>query len=989
MVKAAYTFPSGWLMSVELLTFVTFMSLICDFKTVKCAAVSSRGFTGPDKLYHSYNSESKVSALDDTVQRDETIDVPISPTAMSLGSENLIVSEEQHPVPDVNRGTADRNKESASAMRQSDLRRTLPYLFYTISALTHGVTHQLEQSATSDQRSIKEEVTSAGATVTKRKDQAEENVSKLESRSQTVPRKALKVTSVHPEKSELSSSIHNEKWPFSDSENISFSNSSAFANVTEMYERWAIPVLKEEESNERSEIPFSSNRLISNIRSNKSSFVDSGSHQAQVNESSNGKSDVERLIKVINNRDSTQNEWSPQRELSRNSNASSEMNDGIITTVNANDLVINTTANSNARESVMNLALAASGSDEELDALSSSVNKNGAGRETSDGFVEKVNETHLDVDNSSSITEQIFGVLKSTQLVELNDSAVFSEDQRSDSENHSTRFAENGVDETGGVVKGGSDITVLNADAGDSVGCELVGGERSGSLVETCGVYSDGNTRGDEVGKTTDLVPSSNIDSNAVSSNSSHELVYDGTLKIRVPQSVTVSSDRNVGPNVTGTAGFKKDVRPDSTSVVEYGSVNSSRIPGEKIDRLRVLKTRETEIKRLYSDKLSELALGHEQSSSGYAKRLMSNKTKYGNAQQRYFANNDSTKDVENLSVGTSFLLPHSVDGNDTLQSSGNDVTHASHNAGAGVSNGASVTYFENKELDLTENASPEVSALTSKLFTDRVNDEGTEYVHDRSENVTLIADVFSTSAEIQNYTTNHDMQQTSTVPVSDKTSLQVTEYYNSSKVTYEVVPIREISDITSEFNFEVNVTSSPYNANFPTSNFHDKDEGIWTSLTPVLSTPESPVGVSVSNITGTPVPDVPSVSLGNGSASDGEPGWPVKLSAEVAGDVILGGLMMVHERQDNTTCGPIMPQGGIQALETMLYTLDVLNRDPKMIPNVTIGAHILDDCDKDTYGLEMAVDFIKGRENRLCFYDSLVICGKSDVRFLLCAIGN
>jgi hypothetical protein len=32
------------------------------------------------------------------------------------------------------------------------------------------------------------------------------------------------------------------------------------------------------------------------------------------------------------------------------------------------------------------------------------------------------------------------------------------------------------------------------------------------------------------------------------------------------------------------------------------------------------------------------------------------------------------------------------------------------------------------------------------------------------------------------------------------------------------------------------------------------------------------------------------------------------------------------------------------------------------MIPNVTIGAHILDDCDKDTYGLEMAVDFIKGR---------------------------
>lgn len=87
---------------------------------------------------------------------------------------------------------------------------------------------------------------------------------------------------------------------------------------------------------------------------------------------------------------------------------------------------------------------------------------------------------------------------------------------------------------------------------------------------------------------------------------------------------------------------------------------------------------------------------------------------------------------------------------------------------------------------------------------------------------------------------------------------------------------------------------------------------------------------------------------------------WPVKREAVVEGDLILGGLMMVHSREDSVTCGPIMPQGGIQALETMLYTLDKINMD-NLIPNVTIGAHILDDCDKDTYGLEMAVDFIKG----------------------------
>ncbi|KAK2575982.1 hypothetical protein KPH14_007343 [Odynerus spinipes] len=88
---------------------------------------------------------------------------------------------------------------------------------------------------------------------------------------------------------------------------------------------------------------------------------------------------------------------------------------------------------------------------------------------------------------------------------------------------------------------------------------------------------------------------------------------------------------------------------------------------------------------------------------------------------------------------------------------------------------------------------------------------------------------------------------------------------------------------------------------------------------------------------------------------------WPIKKEAVIEGDLLLGGLMMVHEREDTITCGPVMPQGGIQALEAMLYTLDRLNTGDGIIPGVKIGAHILDDCDKDTYGLEMAVDFIKG----------------------------
>lgn len=127
----------------------------------------------------------------------------------------------------------------------------------------------------------------------------------------------------------------------------------------------------------------------------------------------------------------------------------------------------------------------------------------------------------------------------------------------------------------------------------------------------------------------------------------------------------------------------------------------------------------------------------------------------------------------------------------------------------------------------------------------------------------------------------------------------------------------------------------------------------------------------------------------GNGSLH----GWPMKLAAVVEGDLVLGGLMMVHERHDRISCGPIMPQvslqipplsythnllffknmfavifqGGIQALEAMLYSLDRINGDPRILPGIKLGAHILDDCDKDTHGLEMAVDFIKGQHQCAC----------------------
>lgn len=89
---------------------------------------------------------------------------------------------------------------------------------------------------------------------------------------------------------------------------------------------------------------------------------------------------------------------------------------------------------------------------------------------------------------------------------------------------------------------------------------------------------------------------------------------------------------------------------------------------------------------------------------------------------------------------------------------------------------------------------------------------------------------------------------------------------------------------------------------------------------------------------------------------------WPVReLDVTIDGDIVLGALHMIHERSEKMICGRIMPQGGVQALEMMLYTLDKINNSPDILPGIHLGILAKDDCDRDIYGLEQAVDFIRG----------------------------
>nr|XP_021199674.2 metabotropic glutamate receptor 2 [Helicoverpa armigera] len=118
---------------------------------------------------------------------------------------------------------------------------------------------------------------------------------------------------------------------------------------------------------------------------------------------------------------------------------------------------------------------------------------------------------------------------------------------------------------------------------------------------------------------------------------------------------------------------------------------------------------------------------------------------------------------------------------------------------------------------------------------------------------------------------------------------------------------------------------------------------------------------------------------------SENETLWPVKHAAVVDGDIILGGLMMVHSRSEGATCGPVMAQGGVQALEAMLFALDAAARAGLTPPAVRLGAHVLDDCDNDTYGLEMALDFIKGSISNID--DEEYACNASAVRKVISGV--
>ncbi|XP_037109737.1 metabotropic glutamate receptor 8-like isoform X1 [Syngnathus acus] len=98
----------------------------------------------------------------------------------------------------------------------------------------------------------------------------------------------------------------------------------------------------------------------------------------------------------------------------------------------------------------------------------------------------------------------------------------------------------------------------------------------------------------------------------------------------------------------------------------------------------------------------------------------------------------------------------------------------------------------------------------------------------------------------------------------------------------------------------------------------------------------------------------------------DADPQQELAHSIRLDGDIILGGLFPVHARGERgQSCGEVKKEKGIQRLEAMLFAIDLVNKDPELLPNVTLGARVLDTCSRDTHALEQSLTFVQALMER------------------------
>ena len=75
--------------------------------------------------------------------------------------------------------------------------------------------------------------------------------------------------------------------------------------------------------------------------------------------------------------------------------------------------------------------------------------------------------------------------------------------------------------------------------------------------------------------------------------------------------------------------------------------------------------------------------------------------------------------------------------------------------------------------------------------------------------------------------------------------------------------------------------------------------------------------------------------------------------------DIILGGLLRVHTKDGSGKCGAIFLDKTLENLEAVLFAIDLVNNDPHVLPNITLGYDIRDTCTSENIALDESVDLV------------------------------
>ncbi|XP_022800826.1 extracellular calcium-sensing receptor-like [Stylophora pistillata] len=80
-------------------------------------------------------------------------------------------------------------------------------------------------------------------------------------------------------------------------------------------------------------------------------------------------------------------------------------------------------------------------------------------------------------------------------------------------------------------------------------------------------------------------------------------------------------------------------------------------------------------------------------------------------------------------------------------------------------------------------------------------------------------------------------------------------------------------------------------------------------------------------------------------------------------GDVMLGGLTVLHYKDANDKCSLGFFPVGLGHAEAMILTIDQINKDPSLLPNVTLGFDIRDYCETVSVAVKETYDFVRDAE--------------------------